>query len=94
MDFEWDEEKAHANVFKHGLSFARAAKAFSDPNALDEPDDRFDYGEERRRLTGWAADRLVTVIYAQRGSRIRLISARKATARERRRYDTGANDTG
>lgn len=88
MDFEWDEAKNAANVRKHGIDFADAVKIF-DAWTLTIVDDRFDYGEVRSISTGPMASSLVTtVVHTDRKNRIRLISARPASAKERIRYET------
>ncbi len=87
MAFEWDEEKRRANLRKHGVEFADAATAFDDDNAVTMPDPDSE-GEERfLTLANDALGRLLVVVYTWRGDSIRLISARKATRRERRQYD-------
>jgi uncharacterized protein len=85
-EFEWDGDKAEANFRKHGVDFETATGAFADVFGLDEIDARMDYGEPRFQLIGRAAGTLITVIYAERGDRIRIISARQATRREHDRY--------
>lgn len=84
--FEWDDEKARANLAKHQLNFHVAKLAFDDPGAVDEPDETMDYREDRYQLIGMALGRLVVVIYTQRNSRVRIISARKANQRDERDY--------
>jgi uncharacterized protein len=84
--FEWDAEKAQANLQKHGVSFGQAVEAFSDERAviIENP---FPF-EERFSLVGMdMLGRVLVVVYAWRGSRIRLISARRATSNERRQYE-------
>jgi hypothetical protein len=54
IEFEWDDVKAAANLRKHGVSFAFAAKAFRDPSGIEWIDDREDYGEVRTILLGMA----------------------------------------
>ena len=93
MDFEWQASKAGANVKKHGVSFQEAATVFADPLAriLDDPDHSAD--ESREILVGRSTrQRLLIVSFAERGGRIRIISARSATKRERHDYEqsTGA----
>lgn len=84
-EFAWDPRKAASNRRKHGVDFADAVGVFEDPRALRLPDDR--QGEDRVVAIGRDfLGRLLVVIYAWRGERIRLISARRATARERRHY--------
>ena len=87
MDFEWDERKARQNKGKHGVPFDYAAGVFLDPHRLDARDDRRNYGEERRVTLGAIEGRLFAVAYTLRDKTIRLISARKANERERRRYN-------
>jgi uncharacterized protein len=84
--FEWDDRKAAANNAKHGVTFEAAREAFKDIHALDQPDDREDYGEERFTLLGMVQGRLLFVSYAMRGERIRIISARGAEPYELRSY--------
>ena len=85
LDFEWDDRKASANAKKHGVSFEEARSVFVDEQAklIDDPDHSED--EERFVLLGLSsALRLLLVChcYRSRGNVIRIISARKATARE------------
>lgn len=83
---QWDSEKAAANLRKHGVDFADAATVLSDELALTRNDDEPD--EERFVTVGVdALGRLLVVAYAWREDDVRLISARKATASERRQYE-------
>lgn len=89
LRFEWDRAKADANLRKHKVSFDDAQSAFLDENALliDDPDHSPD--EERFVLLGLSQSlRLLVVVHCYRagGSVIRIISARKASASERRHY--------
>jgi uncharacterized DUF497 family protein len=90
--FEWDSEKARANWHKHKVSFEQARDVFKDTMGLDETDDREDYGEERFNRIGVVEDRLLVVTYTERLDKgsgteiIRIISARPAERRERKRY--------
>ena len=93
MRFEWDEAKARANLAKHGVSFDTASEVFADPMAITAPD-RFVDGEFRWRSVGRVGP--VAVLFVAHTYRdedgdevVRLISARKATAHERRAYETG-----
>ncbi len=86
MLFEWDDRKAARNVAKHGVPFEYAARVFLDPHRLESEDNR-DYGEQRWLTLGKIEGRLFAVAYTLRGQVRRLISARKANAREQRRYD-------
>lgn len=92
LKFTWDQAKARANIKKHGVSFDEAQSVFLDEEArlLDDPDHSED--EDRFILLGMsAAPRLLVVVQAYRetGGVIRIISARKATPRERRAYTEG-----
>ena len=90
INFEWDEEKAATNLRKHGIKFEVAAHVFADPNHLTEQD-RFENGEYRWQTIGTVAGEqilLVAHVYRYHGEVeiIRLISARKATKTERKKY--------
>ena len=86
VEVEWDGRKAAVNLRKHGVDFADAATVFFDELAVTIPDDRSD--EERFVSLGVdVLGRVLVVVYAWRGENIRLISARRATPRERRRYE-------
>ncbi len=88
MEFEWDESKARANLRKHGVDFADAATMFDDNRAVTVADD--DLEEERYVTIGMdALGRVLVVAYTIRGERIRIISARRATKRERVEYEQG-----
>ena len=87
MDFEWDNQKARSNLRRHGIAFEVAARVFLDANRIEGVDDREDYGEEQFFTIGTVDLRIVYVAYTVRGDSIRLISARKATKRERERYE-------
>lgn len=86
MSFEWDESKRRENLRKHRVEFADAATALSDDQALTIRDD--DSDEEDRFITIGEdlLGRILIVVYTWRGGTIRLISARKASPRERRQY--------
>ena len=90
MVYEWHAAKAKANLQKHGVSFDDAATVFLDPLALTYPDP-YHSGEEEREITigRTAGHRVVFVSHCQRGNRLRIISARKATRRERGQYEEG-----
>jgi hypothetical protein len=87
IEYECDERKARQNIAKHGGPFEYAARAFLGSRRLDAEDARRDYGEERRFTLGMIEGRLYVVAYTVRGTIIRVISARKANERERRKYD-------
>jgi uncharacterized DUF497 family protein len=84
--FTWDRRKAARNLREHSISFETAIRVFRDPHAIDEIDDREDYGEERSNILGMIENRFVVVTYTLRGGYVRIISARKAIREERRRY--------
>ena len=88
MDYQWDVNKSEANLKKHRVDFADAVTVFSDDFALTIPDD---YPDEERFVTiGMdALGRILVVIYTWREDSIRIISARKATNRERKQYEEG-----
>jgi uncharacterized protein len=84
---EWDPAKAHSNFAKHGVHFADAVFALEDELALTMRDP-FAKDEERWITLGTDAEgRLLVVIYTWRGSNVRMISARKASRRERQQYE-------
>ena len=88
MRFEWDSAKAAANIRKHRVSFDEAVTVFYDPLAATFADP--DHSEDENRLVtvGYSARRrLLVVCHAERGAAIRLITARRATARERKRHE-------
>lgn len=86
---QWDRDKAEANRSKHGVDFADAATVLADDWALTRPDDE-DPNEERFVTLGMdALGRVLVVVFAWRGQEVRLISARKATASERKQYEKG-----
>ena len=86
MEFEWDRAKAHANEAKHGVPFEVARRVFDDDACVVLEDLRQDYGERRFVALGTIDHRIYTVAFTWRGDICRLISARKANAREIRRY--------
>ncbi|MGH9890871.1 MAG: BrnT family toxin [bacterium] len=87
VDFEWDEEKAEENKRKHGVDFADAVPVLSDEMAVTIPDEASDEEDRSVTLGTDALGRILVVAYMWRGERIRLISARKATRREREQYE-------
>jgi uncharacterized protein len=86
MEFEWDGEKARANLAKHGVSFVYAQLVFADDNRIEELDDLIAYGEERWKTIGLIRSQFFAVIYTQRGNVYRIISARRATSHEQQNY--------
>ena len=91
MDFEWDDDKAESNERKHGVSFTEAMTVFGDPLSLTGFDPGHSDEEDRYITMGTsAAGRLLIVSHTNRGDKVRLISARVATRRERRDYEDGS----
>lgn len=88
MEYEWDPEKDRISQQLHGVSFAEASTVFLDPLQATVPDDRFEYDEFRFRTIGYTVtNRLVIVAHAERHDRIRIITARGVTPKERRQYE-------
>ncbi len=88
-EFEWDAEKAVANLRKHKVSFVEAVTVFQDPFVLIAADPVHSDDELRANATGLSANsRVLLVVYTERRERTRLISARRATREERRRYES------
>ncbi|MCX5682102.1 MAG: BrnT family toxin [Planctomycetota bacterium] len=88
LTFEWDINKAGSNLVKHGVSFDEATTAFGDPLSITISDPLHSEFEERFVLIGYSLrNRLLVVVHAERGGRIRIISARTATRRERLGYE-------
>jgi hypothetical protein len=85
-EFEWDQAKAQSNLAKHGVSFEAARLVFDDVFALERLDFNGERSEARYVTTGMAKDVVLTVVYTERGDRIRIISARKATRHEQEEY--------
>jgi uncharacterized DUF497 family protein len=90
-DFEWDARKAAGNRRKHGISFEDAVTAFADPLAVTVIDPDHSSAAERRYILVGRSERgrLLVVSHAERGTAIRVISARPATRRERAQYEEG-----
>ncbi|MEO0574352.1 MAG: BrnT family toxin [Pseudomonadota bacterium] len=89
LRFEWNPKKATHNRRKHGISFEEAQTTFYDEFALQFFDDDSSQNEDRFILLGLSAEsRVLVVVHCERddGDTIRIISARKATARERKHY--------
>ena len=88
MIYEWDRAKATANLRKHKVSFAEAASVLLDPLALTFPDPDHSDEEERDITIGLSSkQRVLFVSHRERADRIRIISARKATRKERLQYE-------
>lgn len=90
MEFEWDNNKAITNLQKHGISFSEAATAFGDPLSTTFPDPDHSINERRFITIGLSTGgKIIILSHTDRGDRIRIISARKATRKERRFYEEG-----
>ena len=86
MEVEWDPKKAGTNLRKHGVEFVDAVVVLDDERAITLPDEH--PSEERYLTFGMDAQgRVLAISYALKGSTIRIISARKATSRERAQYE-------
>jgi uncharacterized DUF497 family protein len=88
MDFEWDSEKAKENEAKHGVTFLEASEVFGDDYSSTVPDPDHSENEDRYLIFGVSRNgKYLVVSYTEREERIRLISARIMTPRERRAYE-------
>ena len=85
MIFEWDDNKAELNWKKHRIPFEDAALIFLDENRIYEFDEEHSDYEERRKVIGMV-ENILFVVYTERGEKLRLISARNATRREKEDY--------
>ena len=86
--FEWDRDKAKANLRKHGVGVEEAQTVFTDPLSITLPDPDHSADEERFIDIGMSDNhRVLVVMYTERGPRIRLISVRRATLAERKQYE-------
>lgn len=86
--FEWDENKAKSNLRKHKIDFTEAVSVFSDVLSITIPDPDHSFTENRFIDIGISeGNRLLVVVYTQIEERIRIISARKATAAEHGKYE-------
>ena len=90
MEFEWAPEKATINLTKHEVSFPHASTIFGDPLSMTFHDPDHSDDEGRYITIGSSADDVLLIVsHTDRDERIRIISARKATRRERRIYENG-----
>ena len=88
MDFEWDPEKAALNCKKHRVSFEEAVTVFYDPLSATFDDADHSIGEQRLITVGFSSQgRLLVVSHTERGDVLRIISARRATAHERKKHE-------
>jgi uncharacterized protein len=92
VEFEWDDAKAESNLAKHGVSFEEALTVFDDPLAAIFDDEHHSLGERREIIVGYSyRSRLVLVSFVERSDRVRIISARPATRRERTGYEENSS---
>jgi len=89
-DFEWDHAKAIDNVQKHAVKFMDAAQVFRDDDRIEQESPPGDDSERRWKSVGQVGNVVITVIFTLRGEHVRLISARKASRRERREYGSSS----
>ena len=88
LSFEWDEGKAKSNLARHGVSFAEATTVFGDPLSLTITDPAHSQAEDRWIVLGQSHQRkLLIVVHTERGDSVRIISARRASRRERKSYE-------
>ena len=88
LEFEWDPLKAEKNRRKHEITFLEGSTAFADPRSLSIPDPDHSVFEHRLLHLGLSkTGKLVVVSYTERGDRIRIISVRHASKRERKHYE-------
>lgn len=93
MKFVWDDGKAIKNINKHSVSFEEATTVFTDPLSLTIPDPLHSHGEERLVIVGESIkNRMLVVVHMDMGDIIRIISARLATKKERRNYESKSNE--
>jgi uncharacterized protein len=89
MRFEWDREKARRNLRKHGVSFDEAVTIFYDPLSATFDDPDHSTGEQKFITVGHSSrGRLLVASHTERGGAVRIISARVATAGERKRHES------
>jgi len=87
VDCEWDPAKADANLKKHGIRFADAVSVLEDDSALTIRDPHAEDEERWITVGADALGRILVVVYTWRDDRVRIISARLATSREREQYE-------
>ena len=92
MKFEWDDAKSDECFAKRGFDFAYVIRVFLDPKRMIRQDERKSYGEERYQLSGCIEKRMFVIVFTYRGDAIRIISARKANAREVRAYENSSGN--
>ncbi len=86
VKFEWDKEKYAVNLWKHNVKFEEAAEVFFDPE--NQFGDASVKDEKRQYIIGYSlSSRMLLVVFVERAVRTRIISARRATAQERKEYE-------
>ena len=94
MIYDWDEAKRLSNIKKHGIDFFELRPAFNDPSGIVSRDGRRDHGEVRYILLARLDDRIVHIVFTDRGDLRRIISARQAHWKERVIYENGTYHQG
>lgn len=88
MEFEWNPDKAESNYEKHNISFEEAATVFNDLLSVTFPDPDHSVGESRYVIIGMSRfGQILVVSHTDRGEKVRIISVRQATRKERRFYE-------
>lgn len=88
MEIEWDDDKAERNIARHGVTFEEAASCFYDELAYIFEDERHSCDEARDTVIGYSSrNRLLLVVFTERGEALRIISARRAEPKERKLYE-------
>jgi len=93
LTFEWDENKNAINIKKHGISFDEAVSVFNDPKRYEKFDTVNSFFEKRWITVGLAGWKVLRVVFTERNSTIRLITARKADKINKERYFYGYSKT-
>ncbi|WP_129671554.1 BrnT family toxin [Candidatus Chloroploca sp. Khr17] len=89
MTFEWNDEKAKQNLVRHGIAFPEAAEVFFDPFYQSGDATPDGVSEQRDFILGYSiSQRLLLVVFTERGERTKIISARTATRAERKQYES------
>ncbi|MFI5268816.1 MAG: BrnT family toxin [Chloroflexota bacterium] len=91
LSFAWDPEKARTNLAKHGISFEEAGEVFMDPLSITLPDAAHSLSSDDREILVGRSEsgQLLVVLHSEMNDDVRIISARRATRRERVAYEEG-----
>lgn len=89
LEFDWDPDKNERNFSKHGVSFDQATDVFDDPLRIEFVSLRGHMSEVRKLVIGSRGEDVLAVIFTDRGNTKRIISARRASRNERRKYHHG-----